>query len=219
MHKNVELDYIVCDLPALALVKSIIGHGGYAACPKCTVYGEWLSSRMTYVPAVHNEMASVRRFDNVNQGPGPDNQVMLRTNESFREQRDKHHHQAEKTPFLDLKIDMVSTFTIDGMHTVYLGVARRFLHFIKTSKNRRVTLTGKARTLVTETQMKRIGEHFSSESTKFPREFSRPARNFEHFDQWKATEFRMFVLYGGDMALGGSGTGIPSVLVTAFRCF
>ena len=40
LHLQVTIDYIVCDLPALALVKFFKNACGYAACAKCTVYGE-----------------------------------------------------------------------------------------------------------------------------------------------------------------------------------
>ena len=190
LHKNIMIDHTVCDLPsALSLVKSMRGHGGYAACPKCTVWGEWYKSRGIYIPEDHNKEAAKRRFDNVNQGEGPNFPVMSRTDESFRDRREPHHHHQMRSPFEDLNINMISCFTIDGMHTIYLGVTRRFLDFIKSTKDRRFTLTGKLRPLISINQMKRLGNHFASESTnKFPREFSRPARNFDHFDQWKATD-------------------------------
>ena len=141
----------------------------------------------------------------------------------LRDRTDKEHHHEEITPFVDLNVDLISTFTIDGMHTIYLGVCRRFLTFLQSAKNIRLTVKGKSRPHLSAEQMKLIGEHFSGVrshgGSSFPREFTCSARDFVNFDKWKPTEFRMFVNYGGDMALSGSGTGVPSVLVTAFRCF
>ena len=57
-----------------------------------------------------------------------------------------------------------------------------------------------------------------ADSSKFLREFSRPARNFEHIDKWKATELRAFLLYGGDRALAMPEVNLPPVLISAFRC-
>ena len=61
VQNPVAVEYIVCDLPALALVKCIKGHSGYASCPKCTVYGEHVNSRCTFIPSVHNALAAQRR--------------------------------------------------------------------------------------------------------------------------------------------------------------
>ena len=58
IQKRLVLDYVVCDLPALALVKGITGHSGYASCPKCTVFGVNVHSRITFIPERHNDMAS-----------------------------------------------------------------------------------------------------------------------------------------------------------------
>ena len=241
--KTVLIEFIVCDLPAVSLVKSIKGHTGYASCPKCTVYGQWLRSRMTFIPVVHNALILEGQID-----VPP---VAFRTNESFREQSDKEHHKGVhkmKTPFMDLDIDMVSLFTIDGMHTIYAGVVRRFLHFLQHSKrnvdpdeaqNKKTKNKTRneeaaenaeneapedqkqkkkyARNLISEKQFNCMGDYYAS--SKNPREFSRSVRNFEHFDMWKCTELRAFLLYGGDIAMGYPAAGVPPVLVTAFRCF
>ena len=135
--KSIVLEFIVCDLPAVAKVKSIIGHTGYASCPKCTVRGQYLNSRMTFIPAVHNRRVLQRRFlseKELAEKKNPSMPVQLRTDESFRAESDKLHHHKKKSPFLELKIDMVNVFTIDGMHTVFAGVVRRFLHFLQHSK-------------------------------------------------------------------------------------
>ena len=63
---------------------------------------------------------------------GPLEPVMARTDYSFRNRVDKRHHN-EASPFESLEIDMINSFTLDGMHTIYLGVVRRFLRFVKGS--------------------------------------------------------------------------------------
>ncbi|XP_072755714.1 uncharacterized protein [Anoplolepis gracilipes] len=57
--------HYICDAPARALLKGIIEHGGRYACEKCTVIGEWIQNRMTYLEL----------------------DQPLRTDESFHEQR------------------------------------------------------------------------------------------------------------------------------------
>ena len=179
LRVDVVLDFISCDLPAMALVKAIKHPTGYAACSKCTVWGENVNSRITFIPRVHNEMALGRRFA---EDAGPNAPVELRTDQSFRARTDPEHHWQIITPFIDLlQLDMVETFTIDPMHTVYLGVLKRFLGFIKSEKGIRKTLTGKARPLLSITQNLLIGQHYAN-APKLPREFSRSA-NFKKCDE------------------------------------
>ena len=238
-HRKIVLDFVVCDLPALALVKCIKGSTGYASCPKCTVWGEYNNRRMTFIPAVHNFHVAQRRTlteDESFTHTDPSEPVKFRTHQSFVAQEDKEHHK-EITPFLHLEghIDLIESFTIDGMHTIYLGVVRRFLYFLQNSKKDEL-LDGDAensnpkkqkkkqepgkktrgRNLISEKQFQMIGALYGS--SKAPREFSRQSKDFTHFDAWKATELRQFLLYGGDMAIACPGGGVPPVLVTAFRC-
>ena len=109
-------------------------------------------------------------------------------------------------------IDMIDDFTVDPMHCIYQNAVRRFLNYLVAHlKSRKSKLSG--------TTWYKIGQLFAS--SKFPREFSRPARDFRHFDMWKATEQRMFCLYGGDEVLAtvfetdddeeGGGIDIPTV--------
>ena len=240
-HKTIALDFVVCDLPAMALVKGIKGPTGYSSCHKCTVWGEYYKSRVTFIPTVHNYMVSQRMAlldEDEMLTENPREPVSFRDHASFHAQTDKeHHNNLPQTPFLLLegRIDMVSTFTVDGMHTIYIGVLRRFLDFLQHSKKddldgdvedarKQKKKDGKkdgkkssGRNLITDSQFKKIGDLFGS--SKIPREFSRQPKNFEHIDLWKATELRTFLLYGGDIAIACPGGGVPPVLVTAFRCF
>ena len=288
-HLQVTIDYIVCDLPALALVKFFKNACGYAACAKCTVYGEHYKKRMNFISTFHNadvirraQLAQVVRrtltfeADGEASEPDPDSEpetdlpstakkqpnkrknkketpstlptepVQLRTDQSFRNKTDAEHHIVHKvdpitgtktllqldSPFLDLNIDMVKTFTIDGMHTVYLGTVRRFLKFLsKVPQDEEDSIpceveneTGKKkkkkkdRAVITDRTFKNIGSVYLCSGSRFPREFARYPRNFEHLDQWKATELRNFLLYGGDLAIASPELGVPPVIVNSFRC-
>jgi hypothetical protein len=96
---TVTVRCITADLPATCLLKSIIGHTAKDACSKCTYTANWLLGRACY---------PLRK-------PLPE----LRTDVSFRQQTDIHHH-CGFSPFQIIEsLDMVDTFTIDPMHTIY----------------------------------------------------------------------------------------------------
>lgn len=65
--------HYICDAPARSLMKGIIEHGGYSACEKCTVVGEWIENRMIYLEL----------------------DQPLRTDESFTNREQPSHHRAE----------------------------------------------------------------------------------------------------------------------------
>jgi len=74
-----SIRHYILDAPARAKVKCCIEHGGYCACEKCEIVGEWIDHRMTYV-----------ELDKT-----------LRTDESFRDQEQPYHH-LDRSPLLDI---------------------------------------------------------------------------------------------------------------------
>lgn len=87
------------------MVKNTKLYSGYSGCDKCAQHGAYVDRRMTY-PDIY--------------------QLELRTDSSFREQSDEAHHKGY-SPFCDLPIDMIKTFSVDYMHCVCLGVTKRLL--------------------------------------------------------------------------------------------
>ena len=239
--KKIRMKYVVCDLPALALVKNIKNPTGYASCSKCTVMGVYREKRMTFIPTEHNLMADeyqtrnlkhhnrpraqvVQRVDttvdddNLPEASGddlptelhkPTKHVEARTDASFRNKTDENHHH-DTSPFeAATLIDMIELFTIDPMHTVFLGTVRRLLKFIRAKGQK------KDDRLITEKAFLEIGILFAK--FKFPFEFSRNARDFSHLDKWKATELRNFLLYGIDVIIRIST--LPRDLVHVIQMF
>ena len=117
----------------------------------------------------------------------------LRTDEQFRSKADDGHHLHNITsPLTALDVGMVSQFPLDPMHLVYLGVMRRLLM-----------------TWLRGPLSVRLGTHSSSEISRFllvlsphiPTDFCRRPRSLLDIDRWKATEFRLFLLYCGPVVL------------------
>ncbi|XP_025268961.1 uncharacterized protein LOC112639390 [Camponotus floridanus] len=96
--------HYILDAPARELIKCCIGHNAYASCEKCTVWEERSDNRQTYV----------------------DLDAPLRTNESFKNQTQSHHHKGV-SPLLRLNTQMISQFRLESMHLVYEGVFKRLL--------------------------------------------------------------------------------------------
>lgn len=100
---QVNLQSVICDAPAKAMVKNIKLYSGYHGCDRCVQRGVWCG-RMTYPEIAES-----------------------RTDISFREMHYKEHHKGGVCPFTELPIHMVNCFPIDYMHQVCLGVTNRLL--------------------------------------------------------------------------------------------
>ena len=86
------------------MVKATNLYSGYHGWDKCSQSELWLG-RITY----------------------PDTQnILLRTDVSFRNQVDEQHHHG-LSPFCNLGVDMVSSFPIDYMHQLCLGVMKKLI--------------------------------------------------------------------------------------------
>lgn len=111
----------------------------------------------------------------------------LRTDEQFKCRTDEDHHLRDKiSPLTALPVGMVSQFPLDPMHLLYLGVTRKLiLAWIRGPPAVRLP----ART-VTD-----LSAHLLILGPYVPSEFCRRPRSLSDIDRWKATEFRLFLLY------------------------
>lgn len=128
MYNGIRYPFIlrnfILDAPARSLVKCCVGHNGYGACEKCTVVGEYIDDRMTFL----------------------DLDAPLRTDESFRNQNDQLHHTG--TTILLRIAKMISQFRLDPFHLVWHGGFRRLLYAWmewngpwKLSRNDKITIS------------------------------------------------------------------------------
>jgi len=167
--KSFEVDVIICDSPARSFIKCTKYPGGYSACDRCIVRGEYVEGRVTY--------------EQLN--------CSLRTNESFRNQSDEDHH-TNLSPLLQLPLDMIKGFCLDYQHLVCLGVVRRILHYL---------MTGPFCVRVGDRDISDISEKLVSLKPFFPSDINRKPRSLREIKNWKATEFRSFLLYSGPIVL------------------
>ena len=123
----------------------------------------------------------------------PETDARLRTDISFDEMSDAAHHKGPN-PFAGLSLKMVTQFPLDPMHLIHLGVMKRLL--LMWMKGPLVTRIGKRATDL-------ISECLLSMQAQVPKDFARKPRSLSEIDRWKATEFRLFLLYTGMIALKG----------------
>ena len=112
-------------------------------------------------------------------------------------------------------IDMVNSFAIDPMHAVYQNCVRRTIDSWTTRKQQGPL----SKEGISYTAFLHAGESWSK--VKLPREFNRQPRGFEHFKNFKATELRTLLLYGGERILRkcmrGQSFNTWVLLVTGIR--
>ena len=89
---------------------------------------------------------------------------------------------------------MVTSFSTDYMHCVLLGVMRKLLNLWMCRKNSRYKLSIRDIESINNRMM----------YIKYiPSQFARKPRTLYELDRWKATEFRLFVLYIGKIVVKG----------------
>lgn len=172
-HVTVTLSCFICDTPARAFVKKVKGHTGYAGCDKCTQNGLYVKNRMTF----------------------PEINAPARTDECFASFADENHHVSAAPSILcSLPIGMVSQFPIDSMHAVYLGVMKKIILLWM-----RGPIANRCRQ--SSFTLSRISEMIIQFSHHLPKCFVRRGRTLTDVDRWKASEFRLFLLYTGPVIL------------------
>ena len=117
----------------------------------------------------------------------PESNAPLRTDKSFFDMTDEKHHRGT-SPFVELSLGMISKFPIDYMHLVCLGVMRKLVS---------LWLAGPLKTRVGRYDVGTMNERLIQLKKYTPVEFQRKPRPLSEYERWKATEFRMLLLYTG----------------------
>lgn len=164
-----KIRVFIADAPARAFLKCIKLHNSYDSCERCTVHGLHFNDRVVY-----NEM-----------------DAELRTDRGFAENR-YPEHQVDISPLNDICQELVSSFSLDYMHLVCLGVVRRMVNFWKRGPKK-----CKLGTRCLDT----ISDDLVNLRPFIPNDFARKPRSLKELDRFKATEFRTLLLYTGPVVL------------------
>ncbi|XP_046554432.1 uncharacterized protein LOC124263771 [Haliotis rubra] len=123
----------------------------------------------------------------------PETKAPLRTDLQFDEMADEEHH-LFRSPLNQLSIGMVTQFPLDYMHLVCLGVMKKLLFLWMKGP---VSVGCR----IGATAINKLSDKLTLYSKYIPREFCRKGRSLREIDRWKATEYRLFLLYTGPVAL------------------
>lgn len=167
--QNVQIEIniraFICDAPAKSFITLTKGHNAYFGCGKCITEGDYIDNRMSF----------------------RETGALLRKDDDFLRKIQNEHHRGvsilEKLP-----IGMVTSFPLDYMHLVCLGVTKKLIN---------LWITGKFLGRLNSQQISQISTRLLSLQNQVSREFCRKPRGLGEVDKWKATEFRQFLIYSG----------------------
>ena len=101
------------------------------------------------------------------------------------------HHQNDLSPLAPI-VDCIDDFPLDYMHMVLLGVVKRALIFI---------LKGDRICKISRLQAIEISNRLILSRSNIPSNFNRKPRPLDELCYWKATEYRLFLIYLGPVVL------------------
>ncbi|XP_075159116.1 uncharacterized protein LOC142232260 [Haematobia irritans] len=161
-----------CDMPARAFLKCCKGHTGFYSCERCTVKGETVDR--------------TRVFNDTN--------CKERTLESFKEKANPEHHtNKEISPLLDINnFDLIKFVLLDEMHMLYLGVSKYLIQNC---------ITKKSSSLLSPESITVLQQSLFKISNDVSKEFQRKTFHLHDIKNWKATQFKFFLLYAGGVVL------------------
>lgn len=176
--KKVILDLFCCDSPAKSFILKTKSHNGFYSCTRCNIEGFYLNNRVCF----------------------PDIEFTKKNHLNFLNRTCEEYHVTESVSVLTElpEIDMVFDFSLDYMHLACLGVVKKlvllWLGGIKGSPIS-VRLPGK--------KSLDISQHLLLLKSSMTSDFSRFPRGLNELPRWKATEFRLFLLYTAPIVLRG----------------
>lgn len=168
----IKIKAFICDVPAKCFIKYVKSHTGYYSCGKCSTMGTYINRRVCF-PDVNN--------------------LSLRNDSDYRLKSHEEHHTGTSILETIPGIDMISDFPLDYMHLICLGVVKKLIVSL--------WIEGKPTTKLSSHQISIISTFLSKHSSQIPAEFNRKSRSLIEVKRWKATEFRMFLLYLGPVVL------------------
>lgn len=177
---TVKVGNFLCDSPARAYVLDIVAHNATFPCFRC-----WVSSWRKKCKRPRARKTKNRPSMQIGVFPKRTDDEFRRKVQFSKNTAESHHRSPEKVEVEMLGIDVIKSFPVDYMHVVLLGITRHQL------------------IAVWEAYISNFIEDINNYLLKIrdyiPDEFPRKCRVLR--DDWKATEYRLFLLYIGPVVL------------------
>lgn len=171
---NFKIDMLICDTPAKSYILNIKSHTGYYSCTKCFQKGKFVNNILCF-PTV--------TFDK-------------RNDASFRSKLQSAHHSGKTILENIPNFDIISNVPLDYMHLLLLGVTKRLLCSKKFG-----WVYGKPPHKLRASKIINMSDRLIALKKFIPCEFARKTRSLLECKRYKATEFRLFLLYTGPIVL------------------
>lgn len=174
--RNIIVSGFCCDAPAKSFILKCKGHTGFFSCTKCTTEGVYFQNRVCFPEIKFTKRTHI--------------DILNRVNEEY--------HVTDKISLITEipNIDIVDDFPLDYMHLVCLGVTKKLiLLWLGHLKNSPLSVR------LQNKNVQIISKHLLSLKPYISCDFSRKPRSLTEILRWKATEFRLFLLYTGPVVL------------------
>lgn len=165
-----------CDAPAKSFVLKPKGHTGFFSCSKCTTEGVYLENRVCF----------------------PNTEFTKRTHNGFLLRLNEEYHVTDTMSLITKvpHIDIINSFPFNYMHLVCLGVMKKLIFlWLGNLKHALLSVRLQSKNVTT------ISNHLLLLKSFITYDFSRVPRSLLEVARWKATEFRLFLLYIGPVVL------------------
>uniref|UniRef100_A0A1Y1K7P0 DUF4806 domain-containing protein n=1 Tax=Photinus pyralis TaxID=7054 RepID=A0A1Y1K7P0_PHOPY len=166
---RVEIRAFICDAPAKAYITMTKGHNAHFGCGKCEQEGKYYNNRVIFL----------------------DTNATLRSDANFLNQVQEEHHKGVSI-LTELGIGLITSFPLDYMHLVCLGVMKKMI---------KLWMRGSLKFRWHSKKIETVSLKLENLKKFIPKEFCRKPRTLKEVDRWKATEFRQFLLYTGPIVL------------------
>ena len=169
---TIDIAAFVCDTPAKSILLNVKGHTGYNSCITCNITGQRIGHVTCFPKEHHTELCN---------------------NEDFRNNIYLGTYQLGETILTEIPgLNMVDHFPRDYMHLICLGITRKLLYLWK---------YGPLSIILSLEQISMVSNRLETFFHEMPTDFARRPRSLKFLKQWKATEFRQFLLYTGPVIM------------------
>lgn len=163
---TIRIKCFICDTPARAYLKCVLGHTAAFACERCTVKGQKEDRNMVFLQTD----AKLKTDDDFNNFTYADN-----------------HNGVSALTAVNPPIKMISQFILDPMHLLFFGVIKRILEYLLTLSLNKAKLSAELRC--------RLYTITATINKDIPIEFPRKMGSTVFFHKFKAVEFKFFLLH------------------------